>query len=474
MMFTRSYARIIFLLVLSLIVLILPNLLRNYDTYIGEDPYFYSRISDLIDKGAAYDELSYSGRELSYSIGQTLAFSLTKNIMTEKYSIIIIPIILGLLSLLLFYLILKEFYVEPNVSYFSLVFLSLSPPFIYIFGSYTQFTIVTFILFLNSYFFIRENKSFNFISYLLFFVIPFFGYQYSIFILSLTLLYSLKKKEMNRFYSSLIISLISLALIYYPYLFKYGFSERINFDNKSEYQLLFSDLGSQFGISIFVIFLSAFGLNYLWKSKYKYLRVYLMLILFIIFTLYIPSLIIYFNILLSLFSSLGLVYLLRSRWESEKIRKLTMWLLIAGLIFSTITFVNQLTLQQPNQNLYNSLIFLKGYNSQKEVVFSHYSYGVLINSISDKKNVLDSKFLYAPKLKERYKDYETLLYTRNANIAHDIIKKYKIKYIVVTKEMKEGLVWNQKEEGLLFLLNSVNIYKRIYYNDEVEVWRIKE
>jgi len=40
--------------------------------------------------------------------------------------------------------------------------------------------------------------------------------------------------------------------------------------------------------------------------------------------------------------------------------------------------------------------------------------------------------------------------------------------------MKEGFVWEEKDEGLLFLLNSGNIYKNIYNNDEVEIWEVKK
>src|SRR3989344_8885879 len=133
MMFTRSYARITFLLILALLALILPNLVRDSETHIGEDPYFYSRISSMIENDEAdYDELSYSGRFFSYSLGQPSVFLFFREFLPEYFIVEIIPIIFALISLILFYLILKEIYVEPNVIYTSLIMLIISPPFIYI------------------------------------------------------------------------------------------------------------------------------------------------------------------------------------------------------------------------------------------------------------------------------------------------------------------------------------------------------
>jgi len=470
MMFTKSYVRVLFLFIIAIFVLMLPNLLRSYNTYIGEDSYFYSRISDSINN---YDKLSYSGRDFSYSQGQTIIFSFFKNIFPIPFVINIIPIILGIISLILFYLILKELYVEPNVIYFSLILLILSPPFIYIFSSYNSFTLTTFILFLMFYLFINKNEMSNLLSYLLIFIIPFFGYEFSVLALALILIYCIKQKEIKRFYISLLVSIISLSLAYLPLLSQHGFSESLTIGKSSVYKSLFSDLGSNFGISIFIIFLGFFGLSYLWFYKYKYYHVYLCLIILLIFTFYFDKFIIYLNFLLVFLSGSGLINLIRSKWESETIRKLTLWLLIIGILFSTATFVNETSKQDPSKNLYEALNFLKNYDNKESVVFSHYSYGIYINSIADKKNIMDSKFLYAPNLNERYKDSEKLFYTRDYDVASDIIKKYNIEYILITEKMKDGLVW-EEDEGLLFLLNSIKSYKLIYRNNEVEIWRIEK
>ncbi|MEK6835605.1 MAG: hypothetical protein AABX55_01125, partial [Nanoarchaeota archaeon] len=111
---------------------------------------------------------------------------------------------------------------------------------------------------------------------------------------------------------------------------------------------------------------------------------------------------------------------------------------------------------------------------EQGVVFSHYTNGVFINAIAEKKNVMDSNFFYAPKLNEVYQDSQTLFYTRNFEVAQEIIKKYNIKYIFITKNMKAGLVWEKEDQGLLFLLNSAkDNFKKLYTNNEVELWRVR-
>lgn len=86
---------------------------------------------------------------------------------------------------------------------------------------------------------------------------------------------------------------------------------------------------------------------------------------------------------------------------------------------------------------------------------------------------MDNNFNYIKDIKERYDDMQTLFYTRNADLAKKILTKYNIKYILITNEMKEGLVWNQKDEGLLFVLENSKEFRRVIYSDKVEIWRVK-
>jgi hypothetical protein len=42
--------------------------------------------------------------------------------------------------------------------------------------------------------------------------------------------------------------------------------------------------------------------------------------------------------------------------------------------------------------------------------------------------------------------------------------------IVITRHMREGLVWDREEEGMLFLLENSDMFTRQFVNDELEIW----
>ena len=117
-----------------------------------------------------------------------------------------------------------------------------------------------------------------------------------------------------------------------------------------------------------------------------------------------------------------------------------------------------------------SLEFLKSQEGSG-VVFSYYANGVLINSVANKKNLMDSNFFYSPDLKERYYDSNELLFTRDIENATKIINKYNIQYIFIDKDMEEKL-WGGEEEGLLFLLKYSKNFYTIYHNNSTRILEV--
>lgn len=171
--------------------------------------------------------------------------------------------------------------------------------------------------------------------------------------------------------------------------------------------------------------------------------------------------------------SMGIIEINQTKWESGIIKYLTIILLISGLVFSGLSFLSKIPQLPPNKDMINSLEFLRDRTNPGDIIFSHQNNGILINSIARRPNIIDLNSAYAPNVKERLKDSKTLFYTRDFEIAKSVIEKYNIKYVYITPDMKNGLVWNEPEEGLLFVLEfSGNNFKKVYNNNEVEVWRV--
>jgi len=171
--------------------------------------------------------------------------------------------------------------------------------------------------------------------------------------------------------------------------------------------------------------------------------------------------------------SMGIIEINQTKWESGIIKYLTIILLISGLVFSGLSFLSKIPQLPPSKDMINSLEFLRDRTNPGDIIFSHQNNGILINSIARRPNIIDLNSAYAPNVKERLKDSKTLFYTRDFEIAKSVIEKYNIKYVYITPDMKNGLVWNEPEEGLLFVLEfSGNNFKKVYNNNEVEVWRV--
>ena len=63
---------------------------------------------------------------------------------------------------------------------------------------------------------------------------------------------------------------------------------------------------------------------------------------------------------------------------------------------------------------------------------------------------------------------------RRENKAMQFIDKYKIQYFLITPEMKELLVWQREDQGLLFLLENSENFKKLYQDQGIEVWQVLE
>ena len=463
--------KLLIILIVALILLILPILLKENDLKIGEYSYFYERMVNLAEEKLNYDKLSYSGRDLTYDLGPVSLLLFLNNFFDIKILLFVLPIFFGLITILLFYFLLRKLDIEENVIILTLVFFIISPVIFYIFTSYNKFTVILPLIFLFINLFIYQNKFFKLSSLIFLFLLGFFSYKAILMSLLFILIYLIKQKNLKQIYLPLFISFISLIIAYLSRLITYGI---INTGIEENYfKNLFSDLGSLYGLSIALFFFLIFGLNYLWKSKYKYIHVYIAFLILIILTILNKDFIIYFNFLAFYLAALGVNYLINSKWDSEIIRKLTIFLLIFILIFSSYNSLLAIKNSQPNKEVYDALVDLRNYGSNDDIVFSHYKYGILINSIANRKNFMDNNFNYIKDIKERYDDMQTLFYTRNADLAKKILTKYNIKYILITNEMKEGLVWNQKDEGLLFVLENSKEFRRVIYSDKVEIWRVK-
>ncbi len=463
---------IIFLILIGLFTLSLPYLNRNVDSLIGEDSYYNYRIAnDIVNKHTlpSYDYLSFSGRTYVFSLTPLILLIFSKALGSLILTARLLPILLGLLVIALFYLILKKSEINNTIKILSCIILILSPGFTYLFTTLNDYSLPIVILLGILLLILYERYR---VAIVLSLFIPLFGSIHAFIAAILFIFYSSKKGELKEFKWFFVIVLLILSTLV-P-LFLYGFSYNFFFRplDYSYLKKFLSDLGGNFGFNIFVIFLAVIGLTKLWEEKYKHITIYLSITFLILISLFEIKSLFYLNFFAVFLASIGLIKLVEIEWESKLIQYITIIIIIAGLIISFLSHSYLLSISPPNKEMIDALEFLKSKDNEG-VVFSYYSNGILINSLANKKNIMDSNFLYAPDLKGRYENSNEMLFTRDIENATRIINKYDIRYILIDKDMEEKL-WGGEEEGLLFLTRYSKRFNLTYYNDFTTILEVNK
>ncbi|MEK6974484.1 MAG: hypothetical protein AABW41_04585 [Nanoarchaeota archaeon] len=484
--FTRFYAsnRMFLLLLIISTVLFSSIFLIRFEYYgnkslFSDDSYFNLRLSKMIiesGKIPEYDSLSYGGRPFAYYTGWPITlvvFSKAFRVSIETASIIL-PVLLGILTLLMLGLTIKKFTKDNNIRNLSLLILALSPPFLYLFSSSNAFAGIVFLSVLSFYLMTFDKIIHWLIAIVLLSLISYFNIFATVFLSMLFLIYILAilRRKIPYFFMYLLLVLIINILHFYRLITNYGFPDRVNFNLiqnavNFNYQTLFSDLGGKFGLSIFSAILLFLGIYVLWTyKKYKFIIVYSTIFLLTVISVYFNFIIFYLNILIAIIGSLGLIKLINRRWESQLIKNLSFVVIVMGIVFSGINFINQLALSEPTIKQMEALDYLSSKSSDYTTIFSSYERGYWFNHIN-KKNVMDPDFFYAPKINERWSDSMQLLNSGDLKTTLMLLNKYNIEYIWLDAAIRDKF-YGKDEINLLYQLRNDPRFRMVYRNFDKE------
>lgn len=468
----KSKNVIIFIVLLALIIPSIVPIIRhisNRPIIVGEQAYYDIRIAKtILDKGLYFeDNMVIDGREYAAKPYHIVLMPFLY-FLTPEFSLIIISFITSLLSVILFYLILKKLKINLQQRFFIFVVLLLSPAFIFTFGTANEFCISIMLLLLGTYFFLKFDKSFVF-SLIVFLIAVFFNILNVIVIMFLLLFLSEIKPIKKRTANLIMAFVLILTLLYYtPQHFSNDIFSKVSIIGKSRFSDFISDLGGMMGLSIFTLILGVIGIIITWKYKQKLKNSYLLMLVLFFIGSYLDYAPIYLNFIFSIFAGIAFAYIVNLKWEIKLLKNLTLLLLIYGLLFSAISYINRVSLSEPNKDVQNALEWLKYNSKSNEVVFSHYSKGFWIEYWADRPVVIDGIFNYN-EAKQRLEDSNKLLYSRNIDIDQRLMDKYNVRYIFVDDIMKKGQVWDKKE-GLWYAFRNNKTFKSIYDKNNVEIW----
>lgn len=462
------------------IVLTLPTFLRFYsgnDSLIGSEPYYHFRAAkELLNQGALnlftpprdVQDSSYSPRSFFFNPYHYLLVYASKLVSLQTASRIV-PFLLGIISVLIFNLILQRFINDKYKRHLILLLLVLNPAFIYTFTVSNPNSAAIVLTLLGLYLFMQDGKYSFALSALCFAVVSLFSIFNTLIVISLLLAYVLTKKiAQNRFITIVLVLAFFSFAGRAAFFYNYSYTPNINiFSN------FFSDLGGLLGFGIFSIVLAVYGVVSSWKNKSDFIYFFILSALLIASLFFIGNIVnMYIMFMVALAAGIGFVRLYELKWNVITVKNLTILILICGILFSTASYLTRMTDMHPDRAALESLDWLRDNVFKNEFVLSHYDNGYLISTVARNPVLTDSLSASDYDQEFLYKVQDSMFYGRKLKQTKQLFDIYKVKYIYVTPEMKDGLVWSKSNEGLLFLFTSKSTFEKVYDKDGYEIWKV--
>jgi hypothetical protein len=459
-LFTKWYAKYLVFAAMCLFLLIVP-ILRG--PWIGTEPFYYSMIASDF---SFYDPLSYGGRILSDSILNALILVPAPNIFLN-----LLPFILGVISFFLLGKIFSHFFADQRLQNLALFITSLSPAFIYTFSFYNSLTLATFLSILGFYFYTNKNLKYFIVPIVV--LLPFSNIAVAVcfFVLLFLFTFLIKKDRKIFFFNLFLLSFIAI-FVYASVLIAFmGFPTNYSPGIEGSFQFLSKimfDLGSPFGLGVFIVLLALVGAVGSWEKKYSSPFFFISIVSFLIISFFLAESLIFLSLFISVLAAFGLIKIFELRWENYQYKSFITMIIFLGLIFSSISQVTHLINSEPSKETIEAMNYLS--TLEPNVVLSDAENGVWIN-YAGHKSVIDEDYFFAPNAEERYNDLQKLYASRDLANTTEILEKYDVGYIWIDEEMKEEN-WDYDTEGLLFVLQYTNDYYTMYNKDGIQIWRV--
>ena len=446
-----------------ILIIVLALIFRFYFTFSNEnfssdDSYFHLRLVDhIIDKKIPLmkDDLSYSGNKIIYP--QFFHYLLALFSFTLVYTKIITALLIIFLVVIV-YLISKKITKDKNAALFTAFLASFIP--IEIKTNLNQVSIYAFIIPLVLLMFLAlmnlDNKKYFNLFLVLSFILPLVHPISFIFILSLFFYIILANTESIKItrikkeailFTFFLILLINF-LIYRNVFLQHGLKiiwQNIPNNLFNEYFKDLNVLEILYLTGILPIALGILGIYFGLKRKDNQivLMASAILAVFLLISLKLLNLsigVLFLSIFLTITSSLTIArfneYLDLTKFRKFKtIFNIVFILLILILTIIPSYFVAKSLLNYDKE--IETFTWIKENTPNDSVILAPLELGNILTSISERKNVADNNFLLAPNPEERITDINIAYQTFSKIEAFDVIKKYKINYILFDDYVKK-------------------------------------
>lgn len=347
----------------------------------------------------------------------------------------IISLIFGLLSVILFYLLIDKKIGSPY-NLLCVAVLLLTPTFLAFHTTLGPYPILMSIALLFALYPVR------WISLLLFMFDPLIG--------SLSFLYLFGKEKGKQLVGSIL--LLTFLIVVWSFTnFAFIETRLITFSVNN----IFGFFGGRFGYTLFSLVLGIGGL-YISRNKFSVYNRGLLLMVFLLSLFYIPLRIVVVPILVY-FSLIALKKLFEDNWVMSLLKPLTLILFVCILLFSTVTFISEDINRDPSNIEIESLLFLReatvGLNESKAGIIQYGERDYFVKYFTPLR-VVDS--------------YNQLVSMRDYNALSLFLKKEQVALLYLDKSDL------QEDEGLLFILNHNDRFILLFENEKYLIYYFRE
>ena len=233
-----------------------------------------------------------------------------------------------------------------------------------------------------------------------------------------------------------------------------------------------SDFGSSMGLSLFGWLLGLIGIVLLWRFKKRYYAVMIAVSTAFTAALLIPSALVMAQVLVAFLAGYALAFFARMRWSFDDIRVLTVLVLVCGLLFSTLTHTFALAQGPPDRGFKDALETMSTMFPENATVLAYPSDGFWVEYWSGKRVLLDGWTGKTPDVNERWALAQAVWHAQDIGRVRPLLSRNDIDALVITHEMRNGLVWDLPEQDLLFLLQNNETFKNVYRSSSVDIWAV--
>ncbi len=433
-----------YLLLVLILVLAIP-LLTNYS--IGKP---------IIMGGESYYHL-FQARNSSSLQFYYAPLGLALQVIPEGL-LFLIPIFLAITSLFMFIAMMNKTTISKKLTFFFLLILFISPPFIFTFTTISAYSVYLFLVIMGFFLLSKDNVFWHYTAIVPFVCATFFDFYSSIFLIVIlaTNFYLVKEKNTIKHHSILVlttvVALVNVLILKIPLVLgPFHFEQKI--------PDLISDLGGLSGINFFTIMLAFLGLFITWKRKGFYIF-YLFLPIAILGYVYNTQTIFHLTILIAFFSATGFVKIFQRDWNLVALKKFTFFLLILGLLFSTLTYFERVPEISPSQDDVEVLTWSHNNIEINGKVLSIPENSYFIEYFMKQKPFSDINVKGSEKLSQQ------ALQAWYIDELFPILEDNNITVIYINQQMIDKL---PNEQGILFLLKNER-FKIVHSQRNSEVW----